>query len=55
MVCWVAVVVLGRLGPFERGGLSDLAWEHCGGKADTGCPWAVDIGCGSVVGMVVVR
>ena len=27
-------------------GLSDVAWERCGGKADAGCPWAVGRGCG---------
>ena len=36
-------------------GLSDVAWERSGGEADAGCPWAVGRGCGSVVGVVVVR
>ena len=36
-------------------GLSDVAWERCGGEADAGCPWAVGQGCGSVIGMVVGR
>ena len=36
-------------------GLSDVAWERSGGEADAGCPWAVGQGCGSVVGVVVVR
>ena len=36
-------------------GLSDVAWERSGGEADARCPWAVGRGCGSVVGVVVVR
>ena len=27
-------------------GLSDVAWERCGGETDAGYPWAVGRGCG---------
>ena len=53
---------VGRLLSFLNGwdrwrgrGLSDVAWERRGGEADAGCPSAVGRGCGSVVGVVVVR
>ena len=53
---------VGRLLSFLNGwdrlrgrGLSDVTWERSGGEADAGCPWAVGRGCGSVVGVVVVR